>query len=277
MKRAVLLAIWTAAILAVGFIAGIYTLPILTAPKPRPAAEVDSLAKAAMFRGEFRRDLKGSDAFHWGEGTVSISPRTVSLIGKIAPGPDYKLYLAPEFVETEEDFERVRPQAVRLGDVKSFENFVVDVPPTVDVAQFTTVIVWCEAFSQFISAAEYRQAGNGPAIASAPANNAFLVVYRPGPTFKVGKPLKEQDLKAHGQYMLDLYTHGVLLSGGGFADDSGGAWVASAADLTAAQALVEDDPAVRTGVFLYDLHPWRMVDWEKRLSKAREATKDAQP
>ena len=56
MKRAVLLAIWTAAILAVGFIAGIYTLPILTAPKPRPATEVDSLAKTAMFRGEFRRE-----------------------------------------------------------------------------------------------------------------------------------------------------------------------------------------------------------------------------
>ena len=112
---------------------------------------------------------------------------------------------------------------------------------------------------------------------TASSNATFLVVYRPGPTFKAGKPLKEQDLKAHGQYMLELYAQGVLLSGGGFADDSGGAWVASAADLTAAQALVQNDPAVRTGLFLYDLHPWRMVDWEKRLSKAREATKDAQP
>jgi uncharacterized protein YciI len=277
MKRAVLLAIWSAAIFAIGFIAGVYTLPILTAPRPTPAAEIESLAKTALFRGEFRRDLKGSDALHWGEGTVSISARTVSLVGKIAPGPDYKLYLAPEFVETEAEFERVKPQSVRLGDVKSFENFVIDVPATVDVAQFTTAIVWCEAFSQFITAAQYRQAASGSGIATAPANSAFLVVYRPGPTFKVGKPLKEQDLKAHGQYMLDLYAQGAVLSGGGFVDDSGGAWVANAADLAAAQALVQNDPAVRTGLFLYDLHPWRMVDWEKRLSKAREATKDAQP
>jgi hypothetical protein len=39
------------------------------------------------------RDLKDSDALHWGKGTVSVAPRTVSLLGRIAPGPDYKLYL----------------------------------------------------------------------------------------------------------------------------------------------------------------------------------------
>jgi uncharacterized protein YciI len=109
----------------------------------------------------------------------------------------------------------------------------------------------------------------------ASSNATFLVVYRAGPTFLVGKPLKEQDLKAHGQYMLELYERGVLLSGGGFLDDSGGAWVASAADLAAARTIVENDPAVRTGVFLYDLHPWRMVDWEKRLQKARESKGNA--
>ena len=95
--RTALLAIWTLVVLVVGFIAGVYALPILTAPKARPAAEVNALAKVAVFHGEFHRDLKGSDAFHWGEGTVSVGPRTVSLVGKVAPGPDYKLYLSPEF------------------------------------------------------------------------------------------------------------------------------------------------------------------------------------
>ena len=270
MKRAVLLAIWTAAILAVGFIAGIYTLPILTAPKPRPATEVDSLAKTAMFRGEFRRDLKGSDALHWGEGTVAVSPRTVSLVGKIAPGPDYKLYLAPEFVETEEDFERVRPRAVRLGDVKTFENFVVAVPPSVDVAQYTTAIVWCESFSQFITAAEYRQAGSGPATASVAQNNTFLVVYSPGPSFRTGKPLKEQPLKEHGKYMLDLYAQGALVSAGGFLDDTGGAVILNAPDQAAATAIAENDPAVRSGVFVYELHPWRLQDWAQHLKRRYE-------
>jgi hypothetical protein len=45
---------------------------------------------------------------------------------------------------------------VRVGDVRTFENFVVPVPAAVDVAQFDSVIVWCESFSQFITAARYR-------------------------------------------------------------------------------------------------------------------------
>jgi hypothetical protein len=156
MKRALLLTAWSVLMLVIGFAAGVYTLPILTAPDPRPAEEVAALAQTAIYRGEFRRDLAGSDALHWGEGTLAVSDRTISLSGKIAPGPDYKLYLTSEFVDTEEAFLKIKPQAARVGDVKTFENFVVPVPEAIDVAQFTTAVVWCESFSQFISAAEYR-------------------------------------------------------------------------------------------------------------------------
>ena len=45
---------------------------------------------------------------------------------------------------------------VRVGDVKTFENFVVPVPAGIEPAKFSTVIVWCETFSQFITAAKYR-------------------------------------------------------------------------------------------------------------------------
>ncbi|MBP8310136.1 MAG: DM13 domain-containing protein, partial [Burkholderiaceae bacterium] len=36
------------------------------------------------------------------------------------------------------------------------ENFVVDVPPSVDIEKHSAVIVWCESFGQFITAARYR-------------------------------------------------------------------------------------------------------------------------
>ena len=65
-------------------------------------------------------------------------------MGKLAPGPDYKLYLSPEFVETEADFLRLKPKMVRVGDVKTFENFIVPVPAGVDPARYSAVIVWCE-------------------------------------------------------------------------------------------------------------------------------------
>lgn len=143
--------------LAIGFAGGIYALPILIAPEAPSEAVVRESAQSASFTGEFRRDLADSDAFHWGEGTVYVGSDAIALEGEIAPGPDYKLYLSPEFVETEADFARLRPSMVRVGDVKTFENFVVDVPPGVDPAAYTSVIVWCESFGQFITAARYRQ------------------------------------------------------------------------------------------------------------------------
>ncbi len=105
----------------------------------------------------FRRDLEDSDAFHWGEGEVFVGTESIALKGEIAPGPDYKLYLSPVFVETEADFARLKPDMARVGDVKTFENFVVPVPPAIDPAAYNSVVVWCESFGQFITAAQYRQ------------------------------------------------------------------------------------------------------------------------
>lgn len=156
MRRLVLLAATHAAALALGFALGIYLLPILTAPAAPSAEQVTGAARDAQFHGVFRRDLKDSDFLHWGEGKVSVSRRAIALAGKVAPGPDYKLYLSPEFVETEADFARLKPKMARVGDVRTFENFVVPVPETIDPAAYNTVIVWCESFSQFITAAKYR-------------------------------------------------------------------------------------------------------------------------
>ena len=156
MKKILLLVLSHAAIGAVGFVGGIYALPILTAPPSPPEAEVQAVASRAQFKSEFRRDLAGSDALHWGEGVVSVSRSAVSFMGKLAPGPDYKLYLSPEFVETEADFNRLKSEMVRVGDVKTFENFLVPVPESIDPAAYNTVVVWCESFGQFITAAKYQ-------------------------------------------------------------------------------------------------------------------------
>src|SRR4026207_2060224 len=137
-------------VLAIGFALGVYTLPILIAPPAPSAGEVAAQADKATFKGQFRRDLKGSDALPRGAGAVSVSRTSIALAGELAPGPDYKLYLSPEFVETEADFKRLKPSMVRVGDVKTFKNFVVTVPEAVDPARYDTVIVWCETFSQCI-------------------------------------------------------------------------------------------------------------------------------
>jgi hypothetical protein len=43
-----------------------------------------------------------------------------------------------------------------VADIKTFDSFLVVVPPGVDVSRFNTVVVWCETFSQFITAAKYQ-------------------------------------------------------------------------------------------------------------------------
>jgi hypothetical protein len=113
-------------------------------------------AQGATYTAEFTRDLKGSDFLHWGEGTVSVSPKQIVHMGKLAPGPDYKLYLVPEFVEDEASFEAVKARSVQVGDVKTFDGLILEVPEGVDIEAYDTVLIWCEAFGEFITAAKYR-------------------------------------------------------------------------------------------------------------------------
>lgn len=141
---------------ALGFAIGIYALPVLIAPPAPSESEITEISSRANFSAEFKKELEDSDAFHWGEGVVSVGPEFITLMGKLAPGPDYKLYLSPEFVETEVDFNRLKSTMVRVGDVKTFDNFSVPVAVDIDPSQYTSVIIWCEAFGEFITAARYR-------------------------------------------------------------------------------------------------------------------------
>ncbi|MES2718112.1 MAG: DM13 domain-containing protein [Pseudomonadota bacterium] len=155
-RRALLLAASHGVVGLAGVGAGIYLLPILTAPPPPALADVQAAMAAPGFKARFVRDLVGSDALHWGEGEVTVSASVVAFAGRLAPGPDYKLYLVPAFVQTEAEFLRLKPRALRVGDIKSFNGFLLPLPAGTDPAAYTTVLVWCETFGEFISAAQYR-------------------------------------------------------------------------------------------------------------------------
>jgi uncharacterized protein YciI len=107
-----------------------------------------------------------------------------------------------------------------------------------------------------------REPRGGPAMKS-----TFLVLYRPGPHWVPGKPIREQPPKEHGKYLLDLYARGTMRFAGPFDDNTGAAVVLEAADEAEAKALVEGDPAVKGGIFTAELHPWALVPWENYLKK----------
>ena len=61
--------------------------------------------------------------------------------------------MTPQFVETEADFMAIKDQSVQVASIKAFENFAVDVPMNVDVSAYPALLIWCEAFGEFITSA----------------------------------------------------------------------------------------------------------------------------
>ena len=143
-------------VFAFGFAAGIYALPILTAPDGPSQLELATHAQKALYSGEFRDDLPGSDSFHYGRGKVKLTNSKISFAGTLSPGPDYQLYLANRFIDNETDFLAYKGTMTRVASVKTFDGFIVTVPQGINIADFNTVIVWCESFNEFISAAQYQ-------------------------------------------------------------------------------------------------------------------------
>jgi len=99
----------------------------------------------------------------------------------------------------------------------------------------------------------------------------YLVLYRPGPGWLTGKSVMEQPLKEHGKYMLSLYIKGSMKLAGPFTDNAGGAVLLEVANEAEAKAIVTNDPAVKSGVFVYEMHPWKLQPWEEFAKKAKGA------
>ena len=88
---------------------------------------------------------------------------------------------------------------------------------------------------------------------------SYIALYRPGPNWLAGKPLKDQPLKAHLDYLLGLHERGKLTMGGPFADESGGLVVFSCENSGEADAMLTEDPAVIEGVLVGDIKQWSRV------------------
>ena len=147
-------AIKFAAGLAIGFALGVYFLPILTAETGLDEESLAARQNSAVRMGVFSRDLAGSDGLHWGEGQIMVNDTHIWLDGNISPGPDYRLYLTPSFVETEADFLAIKDKSVMVSSIKAFKNFSVEIPAGITARPYPAVLIWCEAFGQFITAAQ---------------------------------------------------------------------------------------------------------------------------
>ncbi|MDE0310213.1 MAG: DM13 domain-containing protein [Acidiferrobacterales bacterium] len=142
---------------AVGFALGVYTLPILVEfLGDRRQSETVQVFSESDPTGEFDRDSPGSDPLHWGEGRIRLSSGHLIFEDdvRLAPGPDYRIYMTTKFVDNRDDFKRIKAQAVEISKLKNFsgpQSF--ELPPDLDTDVYDNVVVWCEAFAMYIASA----------------------------------------------------------------------------------------------------------------------------
>jgi adhesin HecA-like repeat protein len=89
----------------------------------------------------------------------------------------------------------------------------------------------------------------------------FVVFHKPGPAWVAGVDFRQQPgVQAHVAHYAKLYEEGRLELGGPFLDNSGGMMVAAQGEtLESITKFAEEDPAVRSGLLVFEVKPWMIV------------------
>jgi hypothetical protein len=128
---------------------------------PPPAAEVLTEADRSplVATGTFIH-ANPSDPVHYGEGKVSVYERTVFLESdfEVGPGPAFHVYLVPKAaIRTNADLKE--QMFVDLGGLRAFKGSQrYPIPAGVNLKNFPSVVIWCEAFGVLISPADLMPA-----------------------------------------------------------------------------------------------------------------------
>lgn len=143
-------------VFGLGFGAGVYYLPILTATNNATDGEVQMVKDNARYSGVFSKNQEGSNPVHWADGKLYVSNNEIAFEGTVAPGPDYKIYLTKTQANNKASFLKIKEDSLYIGDLKNFGNFKKAIPNGVNIDEYTTVQIWCERYGQFISSAPYK-------------------------------------------------------------------------------------------------------------------------
>ncbi len=87
----------------------------------------------------------------------------------------------------------------------------------------------------------------------------FVAIYERGPAWVKNRPLREQPLSAHVDYLTTLHGDGCVIMGGPFADGGGGLVVFATDSSEAADEVLANDPAIETGILKAVLHEWDRI------------------
>lgn len=142
-----------------GFAGGIFFFPILFPPPAANEQVADMDSQTLIARATFIH-ANPSDPVHYGQGNASVfrdqtGAALVHLEGdfKVGPGPKLHIYLVDHAEVRTADHVK-NSTWVDLGQLRAFEgsqNYAV--PADVDLADYKSIVIWCETFGVLISPA----------------------------------------------------------------------------------------------------------------------------
>lgn len=142
-----------------GVALGFFLFPYVFPPPPATESLTKADRSTLIATGTFLH-ANPSDPIHWGKGKVSVYEKVVYLESDFAvgPGPAYHVYLAPKAaIRSSADLDEA--MYVDLGGLRAFEGSQrYPIPDGVDVAEYPSVVIWCERFSVLISPADLSPA-----------------------------------------------------------------------------------------------------------------------
>jgi Electron transfer DM13 len=139
---------------AFGVALGFFFFPFVF-PPPAAMDEVPRDRGAVIANGTFIH-ANPSDPVHWGRGKVSVYERVVFLETdfEVGPGPAFHVLLVPK-ASIRNSADVKEQMYVDLGGLRAFkgsQRYVI--PAGVKLADFPSVVIWCERFSVLISPAD---------------------------------------------------------------------------------------------------------------------------
>ena len=137
-----------------GFMVGIAVFPYLFPPPEVNEPLIGKAQDEAVAHATFIH-ANPADPIHYGRGTATLYPDLVRLESdfEVGPGPKFHVYLVP-LADVTPDTEVEKTMFVDLGRLKAFsgsQNYTI--PDGIDLADFRSVVVWCEQFNVLISPA----------------------------------------------------------------------------------------------------------------------------
>ncbi|HXF88036.1 MAG TPA: DM13 domain-containing protein [Xanthobacteraceae bacterium] len=144
-----------------GIAVGFFLFPFVFPPPPATEQLAEADLTPVLASGTFIH-ANPSDPVHWGRGKVSVRARTVFLEPdfEVGPGPKYHVYLVPKAnVRTESDVRN--SMFIDLGRLRAFKGSQrYAIPDGVDLKNYPSVVIWCEAFGVLISPADLKPTGS---------------------------------------------------------------------------------------------------------------------